>query len=130
MLCNQVLELEVNARVITQFQRLIPILDNEEPIPLAGFIVKQNVLGNSALRPRTFIKMYCKRRVIIVCNLKVLGVLRNFELQCDDFINVIFDLSHKPEGSVLKLKATQWQWTYNNIRPHSAICEVPPRQLL
>ncbi len=26
--------------------------------------------------------------------------------------------------------ATQWQWTYNNERPHSAIGGVPPRQLL
>ena len=29
-----------------------------------------------------------------------------------------------------QLLATQWQWTYNYIRPHSAIGGVPPRQLL
>jgi len=29
-----------------------------------------------------------------------------------------------------QLLATQWQWTYNNERPHSAIGGVPPRQLL
>jgi putative transposase len=29
-----------------------------------------------------------------------------------------------------QLLATQWQWTYNNIRPHLAIGGVPPRQLL
>jgi putative transposase len=29
-----------------------------------------------------------------------------------------------------QLSATQWQWTYNNIGPHSAIGGVPPRQLL
>ena len=26
--------------------------------------------------------------------------------------------------------ATQWLWTYNNERPHTAIGGVPPRQLL
>jgi putative transposase len=29
-----------------------------------------------------------------------------------------------------QLLATQWQWIYNNIRPHLAIGGVPPRQLL
>ena len=29
-----------------------------------------------------------------------------------------------------QLLATQWQWTYNNERPHSAIGGVPPRKLL
>ncbi len=28
------------------------------------------------------------------------------------------------------LLATQWLWTYNNERPHTAIGGVPPRQLL
>jgi len=26
--------------------------------------------------------------------------------------------------------ATQWQWTYNNERPHTAIGGIPPKQLL
>ena len=25
--------------------------------------------------------------------------------------------------------ATEWLWTYNNVRPHSAIGGVPPRRL-
>jgi len=29
-----------------------------------------------------------------------------------------------------QLLATQWLWTYNNERPHSAIDGIPPRQLL
>ena len=29
-----------------------------------------------------------------------------------------------------QLLATQWLWTYNNERPHSAIGGVPPRMLL
>jgi putative transposase len=29
-----------------------------------------------------------------------------------------------------QLLATQWLWTYNNERPHSAIGGIPPRQLL
>jgi len=29
-----------------------------------------------------------------------------------------------------QLLASQWQWTYNNERPHSSIGGVPPRQLL
>jgi len=29
-----------------------------------------------------------------------------------------------------QILATQWQWTYNNHRPHSAIGGIPPRQLL
>ena len=29
-----------------------------------------------------------------------------------------------------QLLATKWLWTYNNQRPHSAICGIPPRQLL
>jgi len=29
-----------------------------------------------------------------------------------------------------QLLATQWLWSYNNERPHTAIGGVPPRQLL
>jgi len=29
-----------------------------------------------------------------------------------------------------QLLATQWLWTYNNERPHSAIGGIPPRYLL
>ena len=39
-------------------------------------------------------------------------------------LNLFEDIEHA------QLLATQWQWTYNNIRPHSAIGGVPPRQLL
>ena len=39
-------------------------------------------------------------------------------------LNLFEDVEHA------QLLATQWQWTYNNIRPHSAIGGVPPRQLL
>jgi putative transposase len=39
-------------------------------------------------------------------------------------LNLFDDIEHS------QLLATQWQWTYNNIRPHSAIGGVPPRQLL
>jgi putative transposase len=38
-------------------------------------------------------------------------------------LNLFEDVEHA------QLLATQWQWTYN-IRPHSAIGVVPPRQLL
>ena len=30
----------------------------------------------------------------------------------------------------VQLHATQWLWTYNNERPHTAIGGVPPRQKL
>ena len=39
-------------------------------------------------------------------------------------LNLFEDVEHA------QLLATQWQWTYNNVRPHSAIGGVPPRQLL
>jgi putative transposase len=39
-------------------------------------------------------------------------------------LNLFEDVEHA------QLLATQWQWTYNNIRPHSAIGGVPPRQML
>ena len=39
-------------------------------------------------------------------------------------LNLFEDVEHA------QLLATQWQWIYNNIRPHSAIGGVPPRQLL
>ena len=39
-------------------------------------------------------------------------------------LNLFEDVEHA------QLLATQWQWTYNNICPHSAIGGVPPRQLL
>ena len=39
-------------------------------------------------------------------------------------LNLFEDIEHA------QLLATQWQWTYNNVRPHSAIGGVPPRQLL
>ena len=39
-------------------------------------------------------------------------------------LNLFEDIEHA------QLLATQWQWTYNNIRPHSAIGGIPPRQLL
>ncbi len=29
-----------------------------------------------------------------------------------------------------QLLATQWLWTYNNERPHTAIGGIPPRKLL
>lgn len=29
-----------------------------------------------------------------------------------------------------QLLATQWLWTYNNVRPHTAIGGIPPRQML
>ena len=39
-------------------------------------------------------------------------------------LNIFEDIEHA------QLLATQWQWTYNNERPHSSIGGVPPRQLL
>jgi putative transposase len=39
-------------------------------------------------------------------------------------LNLFEDIEH------VQLLATQLQWTYNNICPHSAIRGVPPRQLL
>ena len=39
-------------------------------------------------------------------------------------LNLFEDIEHA------HLLATQWQWTYHNIRPHSTIGGVPPRQLL
>jgi putative transposase len=39
-------------------------------------------------------------------------------------LNIFEDIEHA------QLLATQWQWTYNNERPHSAIGGIPPRKLL
>jgi len=39
-------------------------------------------------------------------------------------LNLFEDIEHA------QLLATQWQWTYNNVRPHTAIGGVSPRQLL
>jgi putative transposase len=39
-------------------------------------------------------------------------------------LNLFEDIEHA------QLLATQWPWTYNNIRPRSPIGGVPPRQLL
>jgi putative transposase len=39
-------------------------------------------------------------------------------------LNLFEDIEHA------QLLATQWQWTHNNIRPHSAIGRLPPRQQL
>ena len=39
-------------------------------------------------------------------------------------LNIFEDIEHA------QLLATQWQWTYNNERPHSAIGGIPPRQML
>ena len=39
-------------------------------------------------------------------------------------LNLFEDIEHA------QILATQWQWTHNNYRPHSAIGGVPPRQLL
>jgi transposase InsO family protein len=48
------------------------------------------------------------------------GTARNEWLE----LNIFEDLEHA------QLLATQWQWTYNNERPHPSIGGVPPRQLL
>ena len=33
-------------------------------------------------------------------------------------------------GWTARILATQWLWTYNNERPHTAIGGIPPRQML
>lgn len=40
------------------------------------------------------------------------------------------DLHYFESVEQAQLLATQWLWTYNNDRPHSAIGRIPPRQLL
>ncbi|MEE9342228.1 MAG: integrase core domain-containing protein, partial [Gammaproteobacteria bacterium] len=40
------------------------------------------------------------------------------------------DLHHFETIDQAQILATQWLWTYNNERPHTAIGGIPPRQLL